>query len=162
MYYLIDTNVAVTANGKSDAGAACVTAAVERLERLKATEILILDDAFHILNEYDRNLHSAGQPGPGDAFYLWALRNRNNPRHSEQVTLILADDGSFAAFPSDPDLASFDPSDRKFVAVALTHPERPSIVNATDTDWHKDQLALARNGVRIEFLCPEEMTRPRE
>ncbi|UYZ64722.1 hypothetical protein [Hymenobacter weizhouensis] len=161
MHYIIDTNVPVTANGKSDAGPACVKAAAERLEQLKAGEILVLDTAFIILNEYDRNLNSIGQPGPGDAFYLWALRQRNNPARCEQVPLQTDPDGSFTAFPTDSDLAGFDSSDRKFVALALTHPARPAIVNATDTDWHKDLAALQRHGVTVEFICPEEMSRQR-
>lgn len=161
MHFLIDTNVAVTANRKSDAGPACQEAAGQRLVQLQQHEVLVLDDAFLILSEYDRNLHSAGQPGTGDAFYLWALRNRNNPRHCVQVTLELAEDGSFTAFPTDPALAAFDPSDRKFVAAARTHPAQPPIVNATDTDWHKDHAALMRNGVRIEFICAAEMARSR-
>ena len=161
MHFLIDTNVAVTANKKSDADPACWGAAAQRLVQLQQHEILVLDDAFLMLNEYDRNLHSAGQPGAGDAFYLWALRNRHNPRHCEQVTLAVADDGSFAAFPADPALADFDPSDRKFVAAALTHPANPLIVNATDSDWHHHLLALQQHGVGVEFICPEEMTRGR-
>jgi hypothetical protein len=162
MHYIIDTNVPVTANGKSDAGPACVKAATERLEQLKMGEILVLDTAFIILSEYDRNIHSIGQPGPGDAFYLWALRQRNNPTHCEQILLATEADGSFSAFPTDPDLATFDLSDRKFVALALTHPARPTIVNATDTDWHKDHIALVRNGIHVEFICPAEMTRQRD
>jgi len=87
MHFLLDTNVAVVANGKSNAGPLCVTACVARIEQLKAGEILVLDTAFHILGEYDRNLNSAGQPGVGDDFYLWALRNRNNPLRCAQVML---------------------------------------------------------------------------
>ena len=161
MHFLIDTNVAVAANKKSAAGPACQEAAALRLLQLQQHEILVLDDAFLILNEYDRNLHSAGQPGAGDAFYLWALRNRHNSRHCEQVTLALDENGSFAAFPTAPELTAFDPSDRKFVAAALTHEANPPIVNATDTDWHQHHEALRVNGIRIEFLCLDEMTRPR-
>lgn len=161
MHFLLDTNVAVVANRKSDAGPACVKAAAERLVRLKTSEILVVDDAFLILNEYGRNLNSAGKPGVGDDFYLWALRNRHNPRHCEQVALALDEDGTFAAFPKATELASFDPSDRKFVAAALTHPARPPIVNASDTDWHEHREPLNAHGVTIEFICPEEMARPR-
>lgn len=161
MHYLIDTNVPLTANGKSDAGPACVLAAVQRLIRLQTVEKLILDTGFLILKEYQNKLSPTGQPGVGDAFLLWAWRNHTNPKHCELATLELTEDGSFATFPSDPELAAFDPSDRKFVAAALTHEANPPIVNATDTDWHKDHVALTRNGVRIEFLCLEEMTKPR-
>ena len=159
MHYLIDTNVAVAANGRSSAGPGCVLAAVKRLLQLQATEILVLDDAFLILSEYDRNLRSTGQPGVGDAFYLWALRNRSNPRHCEQVALTVREDQEFTAFPRVPELAGFDPSDRKFVAAARSHPARPPVVNATDTDWYHHRTALTQHGVQIEFLCPAEMER---
>jgi len=162
MRYLIDTNVAIVANGKSDASPACVLAAIERLERLIAGEILVLDDAEHILTEYRRHLSPHGQPGTGDQFFRWIWEQAAyNPQHCEQVTLELDEDRNFAAFPTAPELADFDPSDRKFVATALTHPASPPVVNATDTDWHKDHAALAQNGVRIEFICLAEMARPR-
>lgn len=69
MRYLIGTNVAIAANGKSAASPACVVAAIEHLERLIAGEILVLDDAEHILTEYRRHLSPHGQPGTSDQFY---------------------------------------------------------------------------------------------
>lgn len=161
MHYLIDTNVPLAANGKSDAGPACVLAAVQRLIRLQSDEKLVLDTSFFILKEYQNKLSPTGQPGVGDAFLLWALRNHTNPRHCELITLEVAEDSSFLAFPTDPALTAFDPADRKFVAAALTHEANPPVVNATDKDWHEHHAALTSNGVRVEFLCPEEMTRPR-
>ncbi|RZK23522.1 MAG: hypothetical protein EOO56_04780 [Hymenobacter sp.] len=161
MRFIIDTNVALVANNKADVGPACVLAAIERLERLLASEILVLDDAFLILTEYGRKLNPKGQPGPGDAFYQRALQRAHMPQHCEQVTLALAEDGSFAAFPTAAELSRFDPSDRKFVAAALTHAARPPVVNACDKDWHEHREALSQHGVTVEFLCPEEMTRQR-
>jgi len=162
MHYLIDTNVAIVANGKSDAGPACVIAAIERLEKLIAGEILILDDAEHIVTEYRRHLSPSGQPGTGDQFYRWLYEQAAyNPQHCEKVTLVLDEDGNFAAFPKATELAKFDPSDRKFVAAALTHPAKPPVVNAADKDWHEHYEALISHGVKVEFLCPEEMARPR-
>ena len=163
MHYLIDTNVLVVANLQSDASPACVLATVERLQRLRAGEILVLDDAEHILTEYARHCNYSGQPGAGDQFYRWVREQAAyNPQHCEQVALELDDDGRFAAFPSAPELAGFDPSDRKFVAAALTHSANPPVVNAADKDWHEHHAALTQHGVRVEFLCPAEMTRPRQ
>lgn len=161
MHYLIDTNVPLAANGKSDAGPACVLAAVQRLISLQAGEKLVLDASYLILKEYQNKLSPTGQPGVGDAFLLWAWRNHTNPRHCELITLEVAEDNSFLAFPTDPALTAFDLADRKFVAAALTHEANPAVVNATDKDWHEHHAALTSNGVRVEFLCPEEMTRPR-
>jgi hypothetical protein len=164
MHYLIDTNVAIVANNddKSPAGPACILAAIERLERLIAGEIIILDEAGEIMQEYRKHLSPSGQPGTGDQFYRWLYEQAAyNPQHCEKVTLELDEDRNFAAFPNAAELAKFDPSDRKFVAAALTHPANPPVVNACDKDWHEHHEALGRHGVRIEFLCPEEMTRAR-
>jgi hypothetical protein len=60
-------------------------------------------------------------------------------------------------FPEDESLSKFDLSDRKFVAVALVHPEHPPILNASDSDWSHFKTALAAYGVQVEFLCPELM-----
>ena len=48
-------------------------------------------------------------------------------------------------------LATFDPSDRKFVAVALA--SGSPVANATDTDWLDYQTALEANGVELHFVC---------
>lgn len=159
--YILDTNVLLVADGRSSAALACVAASKARLEAIKQDGILVLDTEYLILKEYGNKLSPVGPNTPGNAFLKWAWQNRANPHFCEQTTLVRHEDGTFAAFPTDPDLAAFDPSDRKFVALTLTHPERPPIVNATDTDWHKDLVALTRNGVRVEFICPAEMTRVR-
>jgi hypothetical protein len=161
MHYLIDTNVPLAANGKSSAEPACVLAAVARIQQLQQGEILVLDADYLILKEYQNQLSPTGQPGVGDAFLLWAWRNHANPRHCAVVPLAKTDEGYFAAFPDALELADFDLSDRKFVAAALTHEANPPVVNATDSDWHHHREDLTRHGVRIEFICPVEMTRPR-
>lgn len=68
------------------------------------------------------------------------------------------DPTNFVEFPDDPDLAGFDVADRKWVAVALQCDPIANIDNATDTDWWNDREALARNGIEVNFLCPELMT----
>ncbi|WP_071837826.1 hypothetical protein [Hymenobacter norwichensis] len=158
MYFIIDTNVPLTANNASSAGPECVRAAIARILQLQSAEILVLDDNFLILREYQNKLNTSGQPGLGDAFLLWALRNHTNSAHCSLVHLLVSIDGNFTDFPSDPRLISFDPSDRKFVAAARAHHANPPIVNATDSDWYHDRVALTENGVQLEFICPQEMT----
>ena len=49
--------------------------------------------------------------------------------------------------------------DTNVPTVALTHPQKPPILNATDTDWWHYHLVLAPHRVQIEFLCPDAMQR---
>jgi len=154
MKVVVDTNVAVVTNGGSQqATPACVAACNQRLARVRK-EGIVLDESWHILREYMRNLRSDGEPGVGDEFLKWVLTIKADPRFCAWVH-INPQNGSYAEFPSDPELASFDPSDRKFVAVALAHPDRPPILNATDSDWWHHRDALARHGVTVDFICPD-------
>jgi hypothetical protein len=158
---VVDTNVPVVANQRisPQASLACVEACVLRLEQLQKSGRLVLDDGRRILEEYCNYLNESGQPGVGDAFLLWALRNQGTDR-CERVTLTpLEGDDNFLEFPVDRALKNFDRSDRKFVAVALAHPERPPILQAVDSKWWGFKDALNRNGVRVEFLCPDDLQR---
>lgn len=159
---VVDTNVLVVANGRApQASLWCVRDCVNRLLSVRRSELLVLDAAWLILGEYQRHASSVGQPGPGDAFLKWVLNNRANPERCELAHLTprsgAAED--FEEFPSDPDLASFDPADRKFVAVAIASKYDPPIVNATDAGWWNYRAPLERHGVNIEFLCSDLMAR---
>lgn len=157
---LMDTNVAVVANGKADqASDQCKKTCIGTLQDLREDRCLLLDDWGLILDEYRRHLSPSGQPGPGDAFFKWLWSNQANPEHCRQVavTPIRNDRRSFEEFPDDPALAGFDPSDRKFVAVSIASGERAPILNAVDSDWWNFREALARHGVEVRFLCPELM-----
>jgi len=129
---VVDTNVAVIANKRSEqASQDCVITCAERLTRITSgVDKLALDDRWRIIEEYQRNLHSSGQPGLGDMFCRWVLTNRENPQRCERVkiTPIGGSETDFGEFPSDVALSDFDPSDRKFIAVALAHPQQPPIL----------------------------------
>lgn len=156
---VVDTNVAVTANSKSlpaGVSAACVAACARRLQSIRQNGVVVLDDGWCILREYKANLAEAGQPGVGDAWLKWLLTNLANPERCQQVAITPVDAPQmFAEFPADPALASFDHSDRKFVAVNRAHPAHPAVLNATDSDWQIHRSALARHDVTVEFLCPD-------
>ncbi|MEO5367276.1 MAG: hypothetical protein H7831_13190 [Magnetococcus sp. WYHC-3] len=62
---------------------------------------------------------------------------------------------SYKEFPAHDDLKGFDISDRKFVAVANAHPERPPIVQAGDSKWWGWNDALAEVGITVQFICPQ-------
>jgi hypothetical protein len=166
MKYVVDTNVPVVANRKSaQASPDCVIACVKKLDAIQKEHTLVLDRDGQIFREYKNYLSPAGQPGVGDAFFKWLLTNQANPERCEyvKITSLEAEKGyTFVEFPNhDKALAQFDYSDRKFVAVALAHPEQPPVVNAVDTDWWHYKQALEKHGLEIEFLCPEAMKRAR-
>jgi hypothetical protein len=105
--------------------------------------------AREIQTEYRHKLNPRGEPGVGDRFYLHVLMS--NPARVERVDLPRTADGGYADFPDDPELVRFDPSDRKFAALARR--ERAPVVNATDSDWLHYRDALARYAIAVNFLC---------
>lgn len=158
--FVVDTNVPVVANGKSEqADPDCVIACVNALCNVRATGVIVLDDAMQILHEYMTHLSLSGQPGAGDLFMKWVWSIQADRERCEQVRLASRhlDPSEFEMFPDDADLASFDRSDRKFVAAALTSRKNPVVLNAVDSDWAHHYTALMRNGIRIDFLCPQHV-----
>lgn len=159
MTVVVDTNVAVTANGRSlpnGVSRFCVAACARRLQTIQQNGVVVLDDGWRILREYKANIAEAGQPGVGDAWLKWLLTNLANPQRCQIVKITPVNAPQmFTEFPSDPALQHFDQSDRKFVAVSRAHPAHPAILNATDSDWQNYYNALARHGVAVEFMCPD-------
>jgi len=156
---VVDTNVAIVANRRADqAGPACVLACVHALERIVEEEMIVLDSIGLILAEYAKNLSYSGQPGVGDAFFKWVWSNQANQDRCERAVINSREnsDWNFVEFPTDPRLEAFDRSDRKFAAVALTSKNNPTVLNAVDSDWWIHREALTENGVRIDFVCPEQ------
>ena len=155
-HFVVDTNVLVIANNLSTSHAppSCIQASINFLISLTRSGHLIIDDNFEIISEYQKNVKAIGQPRVGDAFLKWVLQNRANPARCTQVQIRPNADREYEDFPDDPELASFDRSDRKFVAVAIAHPMHPPIANATDSDWSNATEALHRHGVHVLQLCP--------
>lgn len=152
---VVDTNVPIVANQASGAEIACAAACAVALHEITRTGVLVIDASDLIFNEYKNHLSFAGQPGVGDYFFKWLCDNRYRPDRVARV--VLREDqvraGEFAVFPEDPELSAFDRSDRKFVAAALSHPEKPPILNATDDDWWNNKEALERHGITVRFVC---------
>jgi hypothetical protein len=155
MHRVIDTNVLIVANNRESKQASpeCVISCVQWLQSFEKSGILVIDNKWLILKEYQKKVHSSGQPGVGDAFLRWVLLNYTNRQRCELVPITPTPEYEFLEFPQSESLKKFDPSDRKFVAVALTHSKKPPIVNAVDSDWAIDQEALSEHGINVEFLC---------
>ena len=155
---VLDTNVAVVANGKTgQADKDCILECIARLRHIQEECLLLLDDRNRIIDEYRNNLNPSGQPGPGDAFFLWLWQNQANQEYCRNIAVTPHEDHGFEEFPDDPDLSAFDQDDRKFVAVALASGTGPKVLNASDTDWWHHRQALQKHGVEIVFLCPDLM-----
>ncbi len=157
---VVDTNVVLVANGQhAEVSPECVKTCALSLQGLMRSGRLALDDEFRILLEYQNKTQPKKGNRPGDAFVKWALNNRGNTKWVNQVNLVEHRERGFASFPDDPELANFDVSDRKFVAVSGAHPDKPSIAQATDSKWLGWAPALQRHGIGVTFLCPADILR---
>ncbi|MAS35008.1 MAG: hypothetical protein CL610_13445 [Anaerolineaceae bacterium] len=107
---------------------------------------LAVDRSWKIISEYRENIQKGGLAER----YLNEFFSQPWER-IEFVDIELDRDG-IALLP-DSNLIS-DPSDRKFVAVALRFEPPALIINATDTDWAKDHDKLATAGITVQELCP--------
>ncbi len=166
MTVIVDTNVAVVANGESgQASGECEETCINRLEEITTGEVkLALDDQRRIIEEYRGNLSPHGQPGAGDAFLKWVEMNWTNSKWCSLVSITPVNglENEFHEFPNDSALVAFDPDDRKFIAVAIAHPEKPPILQAVDSQWLSFRDALRRNRVMVEFLCEADIQRSHE
>jgi hypothetical protein len=159
---VIDTNVLLVANGLApQMSGACKIECLNRLDHAKQNEAVVVDRRYFILGEYQNKLNpNRRPPGPGDAFVKHILQNMKSNAHVSLVNLTStnAQRTDFAEFPPDEALrAAFDPADRKFVAAANIHPEKPPILESADSKWLGWEADLLRNGIRLEVLCRCEL-----
>lgn len=145
----VDTNVLIVANGRdSNASPHCRLATVDFLADLMKSGRLVIDDAGLVEEEYRKNI-DLGQPGVGNLFFQQFIGSASN--RLERISLKKDKNGAFVDFPPASALKKFDPSDRKFVALACK--AKCSVANATDTDWLDDKAELEKNGVKLHFIC---------
>ena len=160
MKVVVDTNVLLVANGQHpDISEECIQSCVERLLALQRDGVVVIDDAFHILGEYQHKTSLSPPKGVGDVFLKWLLRHAGDPRHVELVSITETEPEHFAEFPCPELQKRFDAPDRKFPAVSYSHPDKPPIWQAADSKWLDWWPALAEYGVRVEFLCPDDAGR---
>ena len=75
------------------------------------------------------------------------------------ITPVEGSETDFEEFPKDPELENFDLDDRKFIAVAHKHPQKPPILQAVDSQWWEFRDALGENDVEVEFICEDDIRR---
>lgn len=149
--YVVDTNVWVMVDRIHEAD--LTPAELNCIERCRdwlydfvnGSDRLVVDYDNLILGKYRRNLTLSGQAR------RFLRRLELQPLDRLVYVAIALDENGHAIIP----FAFTDPNDRKFIAVALAHNPTPTIINATDSDWHKDRQALEAAGLTIEELCPD-------
>ena len=159
---VVDTNVATTANNANPAaGDQCVAASARALQAVTKEGHVFIDASGRIVTEYRKNLNPNGQPGVGDLFFKWILTNEWNPQRITRVLITprKEDDEDFEELPTPPEGVRYDPSDRKFLAVASAHPAHPPILQSFDSKWWGWRTALEAAGVSVHFLCQPEIER---
>lgn len=158
MMAVIDTNVLLVANDQHEGvSPECVLECINRLERIQKTGMVVIDDDWHIVDEYLNKTRLKPPKGVGDVFLKWLLRNQSNPQRVHQVSITKTVRDTFAEFPVPALQARFDPSDRKFPTVANAHPDKPPNWQATDCKWLDWWLALNHAGITVEFLCAADI-----
>lgn len=160
MRTVIDTNILLVANGQhADVSANCVVECVKRLQSIQQSGVTVIDDGYRILGEYQHRTSLYPPKGVGDVFLKWLLRQSGNTARVEQVRLTENETDCFAEFPDSTLQPIFDATDRKFAAVANAHPDKPPILQAADCKWLNWWPALQASGIRVDFLCPDDVCR---
>lgn len=159
MKQVIDTNVLLIANGiHQDISPECQIECISQLQKAQKN-VTVIDDGFRILSEYKNKTHPNQPKGPGDVFLKWLLQNKSKVSKVETVTITETTKDFFVEFPDHDLQSAFDPPDRKFVAVASAHPDKPPILQAADCKWLNWWEQLAEHAVHVDFICPGDAQR---
>lgn len=157
---LVDTNVPMTANlatkpdANSDIPDLCIEECIHAVDHITKNGGLVLDDNGDIFLEYLANLSLGDQKHVGNAFLKWVHDNQWTAQKVDRVKITRNGD-TYLEFPDHDNLARFDNSDRKFIAVSNAHPDKPPVLQATDSKWWGWKDALAEVGITVHFLCPD-------
>jgi hypothetical protein len=100
----------------------------------------VVDDLYAIIGEYRRNLRQGG----------FAEKILNDLMKTGRLSY-----RTVSPRPGELGLTHLDPSDQKFVAVALTREPPDPIVNAVDSDWSEHRATLTQARLTIIELCPD-------
>ena len=150
--FVVDTNVAIVANGRdTHADGPCQLACIDKLEHVVRRGVVAVDQLDSIMNEYTGYLSRSGQPGTGDAFFKHIVNYQCQESRVRRVPVTPSDDDrkGFEELPEN----SFDRSDRVFLAVAVVG--EAIVLNATDSDWDEHARLMDELSVEVEQLCPQ-------
>lgn len=149
---IVDTNVAVVANRQApNVAGGCVDACIQFLASARTDHIVLIDEGDEIRAEYAEALQMRRPYELGAQFLVHVLQQQFNVARVRRVDLVKNHVGAFVDFPTVPELANFDLSDRKFAALARK--TGAAVTNAVDSDWADSLAALNANGIGVDFLC---------
>ena len=155
--YIVDTNVPIVAQGdEHPMDLECELACVEFIEQVISNRhVIVIDDAFHVIREYQHKLNSKGQQKLGDLFLHWVLLNQANPSRVKQVSITQIDTlgHDFDEYPNSLSHIEIDNSDKKFIAIAKVNGNPSTIVQSSDSKWIGWAKALQDEGIYVNFLC---------
>lgn len=149
--YVVDTNVILLAgtriNDLSVDQIDVFKKCIDFLHQLMNDRVKILiDDGCRVINEYRKAYQIDGYPNNATKFFEYACSN-SIVIHLEELAV-----DTFACFPNDSELQSFDPPDRKFIALAYLFEPKAPIAEATDSKWWGIRENLLKNGITVHFI----------
>ena len=114
-----------------------------------------IDNKDAILKEYINRFSRSGGRNVGDQFFIHVINNQYDEKRVQRVAVTPIDDErrGFEELPEN----TFDRSDRKFLAVAVS--ADAVVLNATDSDWGEEQELMDGLGVNVEQLCPQHASK---
>jgi hypothetical protein len=152
---VIDCNVLIAANRReTTASLSCSAACARRLLDATDNDVILEDTKNLIWAEYKRYCNFSGQPGPGDQFFLWFVRNRWTPERVQQIDIGSNEEEIEVHIPST--LRKFDRSDLKWVATYICG-DGEALYNALDSDWSESAKELSDAGLNVIELCPRDL-----
>ena len=119
----------------------------------------VIDDDRAAYTEYRNNMYPDPNPSSGLAsnFLMHVIQNYGNDERVLRLPLAREENGEYLDWPRDPNLAGFDPADRKWVALARVFRQETGqaapITYALERDWDNYRDALTRHGVALDPLC---------
>ena len=161
-YRIIDTNVPLTAAGiNENVTLLCKQHCVRVVNLVRNRAIcIVIDRDGEVLREYANKVHQK-RSSLLDLAGLFLIYVRSNSGYKERVHQIHLRkvNGEYADWPQDQTLTGFDPSDKKWVALALAFRQQTGqdapVAYAIERGWDKYGEALNQHGVVLEHLCAE-------
>jgi len=156
--FIVDTNVPLIARGASHMSLECEDNCAKFIEHfLRGRQILVIDDAYAILDEYMKRIETTGPPDYSNRFLKWLFENQGNPHRVKLVKINQIGENNFEEIPESLGHLKIDPSDLKFIAVAIANKGKAQIAEASDSKWIGWESELNSHNIQIRFICKREL-----